>query len=99
MSCQHAIRGENGELQTGSQRLNWVWYCNTDEELELHELLRDRHGRSHRSSVPAGEVRQHVAALRQRAAEHLPGVLAKLVQATPEPFIQVIYDLRSSAMS
>ncbi len=41
---------------------------------------------------------RHVAALRERADEHLPPVLAQLVRATPEPFVQVIYDLRVPAM-
>jgi len=41
---------------------------------------------------------QHGAALRERADEHLPPVLAQLVRATPEPFILVIYDVRVPAM-
>jgi 2-polyprenyl-6-methoxyphenol hydroxylase-like FAD-dependent oxidoreductase len=76
-----------------------VWYWNTDLERELPEILRDRAGRSHRSSVPAGAVQpQHVAALMARAEEHLPPVLAQFVRPTPEPFVQVIYDLRVPAM-
>jgi 2-polyprenyl-6-methoxyphenol hydroxylase-like FAD-dependent oxidoreductase len=96
----YLIPGEQGELEVGARRLNWVWYWNTDFEHELPEILRDREGRSHRASVPAGAVQQqHIAALQQRADEHLPAVLAQLVRATPEPFIQVIYDLRAPAMS
>jgi len=96
----YLIPGERGELETGSRRLNWVWYWNTDGERELPELLRDREGHPHRSSVPAGAVQpQHVAALHRRADEHLPAVLAQLVRTTPEPFIQIIYDLRAPAMS
>jgi 2-polyprenyl-6-methoxyphenol hydroxylase-like FAD-dependent oxidoreductase len=96
----YLIPGEKGELATGARRLNWVWYWNTDEHRELPDILRDRDGRTHRSSVPAGMVQQqHIATIRQRAEEQLPPVLAKLVQATPEPFIQVIYDLRTPAMS
>jgi 2-polyprenyl-6-methoxyphenol hydroxylase-like FAD-dependent oxidoreductase len=96
----YLIPGERGELNKGSRRLNWVWYWNTNEELELAEILRDRAGRAHRSSVPAGKVQeQHIATLQQRADQHLPAVLAQLVRSTPEPFIQVIYDLRTPAMS
>ena len=95
----YLIPGEQGELEVGSRRLNWVWYWNTDPESELPKILRDQAGRPHRSSVPAGAVQpRHVAALRERADEHLPPVLAQLVRATPEPFIQVIYDLRVPAM-
>lgn len=96
----YLIPGEHGELEAGSRRLNWVWYWNTDEERELPELLLDTDGRAHRSSVPAGKVQQrHVATMRQRAEEHLPAVLTQLVHSTPEPFIQVIYDLQTPAMS
>ena len=95
----YLIPGERGELEVGSRRLNLVWYWNTDRERELPEILRDRNGHPHRSSVPSGAVQpQHIAALYQRADEQLPSVLAQLVRATPEPFVQVIYDLRSPAM-
>jgi 2-polyprenyl-6-methoxyphenol hydroxylase-like FAD-dependent oxidoreductase len=96
----YLIPGEKGELEPGSRRLNWVWYWNTDEERELPELLLDSDGRAHRSSVAAGKVPQrYITMLRQRAEEHLPAVLAQLVHSTPEPFIQVIYDLRTPGMS
>src|SRR5258705_869010 len=96
----YLIPGEHGELDEGKRRLNWVWYWNTDEERELPEMLRDRDGRAHRSSIPDGKVQgQHIATLQRRAEQHLPAVLAHLVGSTPEPFIQVIYDLRTPAMS
>ena len=38
----YLIPGERGELEVGSRRLNWVWYCNTDPESELPEILRDQ---------------------------------------------------------
>lgn len=96
----YLIPGEHGELDEGLRRINWVWYWNTDEDRELPEILRDRAGRAHHSSVPAGKVQeQHIATLHQRADQHLPAVLAQLVRSTPEPFVQVIYDLRTPAMS
>jgi 2-polyprenyl-6-methoxyphenol hydroxylase-like FAD-dependent oxidoreductase len=96
----YLIPGEHGELEAGSRRLNWVWYWNTDEERELPEILLDSDGRRHRSSVPSGKVQpQHIALLQQRAEQHLPAVLAQLVRSTPEPFVQVIYDSRTPAMS
>ena len=96
----YLIPGEHGELNEGSRRLNWVWYWNTNEERELPEILRDRDGRAHRSSIPAGKVQEeHIATLQRRAEQHLPAVLAQLVGSTPDPFIQVIYDLRTPAMS
>ena len=96
----YLIPGEHGELEAGSRRLNWVWYWNTDEERELPEILLDSDGRRHRSSVPSGKMQpQHIALLQQRAEQHLPAVLVQLVRSTPEPFVQVIYDSRTPAMS
>lgn len=96
----YLIPGERGELEVGERRLNWVWYWNTDAKTELPEILRDQAGHSHRSSVPAGSVQpQHIEALYRRAEEYLPTILAKLVRATSDPFIQVIYDLQVPAMS
>lgn len=96
----YLIPGEHGELDTGARRMNWVWYWNTESKSELPDVLTDRDGRSHRASVPAGSVQErHIASLQQRAEKHLPPVLAQLVQATPDPFLQVIYDLRVPAMS
>jgi 2-polyprenyl-6-methoxyphenol hydroxylase-like FAD-dependent oxidoreductase len=91
--------GLRSPLEPGARRLNWVWYWNTDRERELPEILRDREGRTHHSSVPAGAVEPHcLVTLRERADEQFPPVLAQLVRATPEPFIQLIYDFRAPAM-
>lgn len=95
----YLIPGERGELEPGARRLNWVWYWNTDRDRDLPDVLRDRDGHSHHSSVPAGAVQpRHLATLRERADAYLPPVLAHLVHTTPEPFIQVVYDLRAPAM-
>jgi 2,6-dihydroxypyridine 3-monooxygenase len=46
------------------------------------------------TSVPRGLVlRDHVSKLRRQAKANLPPVLAKILIGTPEPFIQVIFDL------
>lgn len=96
----YLIPGEQGELELGSRRLNWVWYWNTGEQRELPDILLDHDGAAHRSSVPAGKLQQkHIATLHQRAERYLPAVLAELVRGTPEPFVQVIFDLQTPAMS
>ena len=90
----YLIPGEHGELVPGARRLNWVWYWNTDEDTELHDMLTDTDGNTHHSSVPSGKVQpQYVDALQKRAGALLPSVLSALVHATPQPFVQVIFDL------
>jgi 2-polyprenyl-6-methoxyphenol hydroxylase-like FAD-dependent oxidoreductase len=95
----YLIPGEGGEVMPGKRRLNWVWYWNTDEHTELPDVLTDTDGRRHRSSVPAGMVQAgHVAAVKRRAADVLPAILAELVIGTPAPFLQVVFDLQTPVM-
>jgi 2-polyprenyl-6-methoxyphenol hydroxylase-like FAD-dependent oxidoreductase len=95
----YLIPGENGEVEPGHRRFNWVWYWNTDERTELPNLLLDTSGKRHHASVGAGNVQpSHIALLRERAQRMLPSVLAKIVHLTESPFIQVVYDLQSPAL-
>ena len=95
----YLIPGEQGEVEPGHRRVNWVWYWNTDERTELPNLLLDIDGMRHHASVGAGKVQpSHIELLRERAQRVLPPVLAELVHATASPFMQVIYDLLSPAM-
>jgi len=72
---------------------NWVWYRNVDPRA-LEDLMTDGDGVRHDLSMPAGAVRrEHVDALRAAARTELPPPLAELVEASPEPFVQVIVDI------
>jgi 2,6-dihydroxypyridine 3-monooxygenase len=79
----------------GSRRLqNWLWYRNVKPGAELEDLLRGDDDMRFTTSVPRGLVlRDHVSKLRRQAKANLPPVLAKILIRTPEPFIQVIFDL------
>jgi 2,6-dihydroxypyridine 3-monooxygenase len=83
------------ECATGSRRLrNWLWYWNVRLGAELDDLLRGDDGTQYTTSVPRGLVpRDRLDELGRRARESLPPVLAKILIGTPEPFIQVIFDL------
>jgi 2,6-dihydroxypyridine 3-monooxygenase len=73
--------------------MNWVWYRNVTEG-ELDRLMTDRAGVRHDLSLPPGAAPDHdVEALRAAAVAELPPQLAALVQASPDPFVQVIVDL------
>lgn len=73
---------------------NWVWYRNVADGTGLDDLLTDDRGVRHDLSMPPGGVRaEHVAGLRAAAREELPTVFAELVEASPEPFVQVIVDI------
>jgi 2,6-dihydroxypyridine 3-monooxygenase len=79
----------------GARRLrNWLWYWNVPAGAELEQLLTAADGTRFATSVPRGLVhRDRRGELTRRAEARLPPVLAELVDVTPEPFIQVIFDL------
>lgn len=44
----YTIPGANGTVEPGRRLLNWVWYCNYEEESPEHvELMTDRDGKRH----------------------------------------------------
>ncbi|CAK0787599.1 hypothetical protein CVIRNUC_010821 [Coccomyxa viridis] len=73
--------GTHGVLyELPRQRLNWLWYVNQEEpELKGHSV-----------TVKAGM--EQIQAMRGRAAQTFRPEMAQLLQATPTPFINAIYD-------
>jgi 2-polyprenyl-6-methoxyphenol hydroxylase-like FAD-dependent oxidoreductase len=70
-----------------------VWYVH-GSEAELPELLTDKDGRRHHSSLPKGGATEAaVAALRDHARREIHPRTAELVASTPDPFIQTIVDV------
>jgi 2,6-dihydroxypyridine 3-monooxygenase len=73
---------------------NWLWYWNMQPGAELESLLTGADDTRFATSVPRGLVRPgHVSELARRAEAKLPPPLAQALLATPDPFIQVIFDL------
>jgi thioredoxin reductase (NADPH) len=63
-------------------------------ENELPRLLTDRRGNHHHVSLPIGSTPEStVSALRDLAIREIHPVLAELVAATPDPFLQTIADV------
>ena len=88
----YLIPGANADTTPGKRLLNWVWYVHASEA-ELPELLTDRDGRRHHSSLPQGGATEAaVAALRDHARREIHPCMAELVASTPDPFIQTIVD-------
>jgi 2-polyprenyl-6-methoxyphenol hydroxylase-like FAD-dependent oxidoreductase len=87
------IPGAAADVRAGHRRLNWVWYVRC-EEAELARLLVDKDGNSHRASLPPGLAPPDaVSGLRALARREVHPMLAELVAATPEPFVQTIVDV------
>lgn len=87
------IPGTELETQTGHRRINWVWYVGANPK-ERDALLINRDGYQRRASLNRGMARDdEIAGLQRRAAEELHPMFARLVEATPDPFLQTIVDL------
>ena len=91
----YPIPGQDGSVQIGERLVNFVWYRNyLSGGGELDDLLRDHRGAAHETSLPPGAARpEHVAELRATAAARLPAMINAVIQATAEPFLQVIFDV------
>jgi len=96
----YLIPGPGAATEPGRRRLNWVWYVNVPDGPGLDRLLTDRHGRPRVGSVPAGMVPDELAAeIHATAARELHPRFVELVQATPDPFIQIILDVAVSRLA
>jgi 2,6-dihydroxypyridine 3-monooxygenase len=82
------------ESTAGSPRLrNWLWYWNVQPGSDLANLLTGDDETGFTTSVPRGQVpRDRLSELARRAEASLPPPLVEVLIATPDPFIQVIYD-------
>jgi 2,6-dihydroxypyridine 3-monooxygenase len=96
----YPIPGADGSVEEGRRLTNWLWYRNVAEGEALDELMTDRAGVRRPVSLAPGTVaRAHLEALRADAAEQLPPPLHELLAATPEPFLQVVFDIEVPRMA
>lgn len=95
----YTIPGPNGTVEPGRRLLNWVWYCNYEEESAEHvELMTDKEGKRHHITLPAGGIQDGVwKRQKEKAREVLPPQFAELVEKTKVPFVQAITDVLSPA--
>jgi 2,6-dihydroxypyridine 3-monooxygenase len=91
-----------GEEDLGPQHrlMNYVWYRNVPAGPDLTEMLIDKRGSAGVVSVHPGQVQdRYITQMRQDAAELLAPAVAEVVLATKNPYLQVVYDLRSTRMA
>ena len=94
----YLVPGENGATEVGKRRWNWVWYRPMSDD-RLRALMLDRNGMQRRTSLPPGTTKDDdITELRSAASRLLAPTLQVLVQATAEPFVQAIQDLRVEQM-
>ncbi len=87
------VPGDGADTTPGKRRLNWVWYVGVGEA-DLPRILVDRDGRKHHASLPFGGTPDAaIRDLRDLARREVHPMLAALVAATPQPFLQTIVDV------
>ncbi|HEX3562136.1 MAG TPA: hypothetical protein VHU24_04800 [Solirubrobacterales bacterium] len=87
------IPGDGADTTPGNRRLNWVWYVGVGEA-DLPRVLVDRGGRQHHASLPFGATPDSaISDLCDLARREVHPMLAALVAATPQPFLQTIVDV------
>ena len=96
----YPIPDHDGRVTKGDRLINFVWYCNYEPGQELTKLLTDKNGLLREVSVPLGLVSEsNIASMKAMARANLPTILSDIVQATAEPFVQVIYDVEIDEMA
>jgi 2-polyprenyl-6-methoxyphenol hydroxylase-like FAD-dependent oxidoreductase len=87
------IPGDGAYTTPGRRQLNWVWYVRADDD-ELARILVDANGDRHHASLPQGltppEMIKELCGLAKREVHPM---LAELVAATADPFVQTIVDV------
>jgi 2,6-dihydroxypyridine 3-monooxygenase len=96
----YPIPGADGSVRRGERLINFVWYRNYLAPGDLDDVLTDSAGVRRDLSLPPGSPRaEHVAELHAVAAARLPALIAEVVLATEQPFLQVVCDLEVSRMA
>ena len=96
----YPIPNLDGALEPGRRLANLVWYHNYEEGEALDDLMTDRHGQRQELSLPPGTVRaEHVTWTREFADAHMAPAIAEILHRTPDPFVQVIFDIDVERMA
>jgi 2,6-dihydroxypyridine 3-monooxygenase len=95
----YPIPGENG-LGLEDRLMNYVWYRNVPAGPDLTEMLIDKRGFAGSVSVHPGQVQdRYVDEMKHTAAERMAPAIANVIQATENPYLQVVSDSRSARMA
>ncbi len=96
----YPIPGLGGSVKPGERLVNFVWYRNYLKGPDFDDLMTDTDGRHRDLSIPPGSVSaHHDAEVRAHARARLPAVLAAVVEATEQLFVQVVYDIEVEQMA
>jgi len=91
----YLVAGPDDDLRPGHRWYNWGWYRRADETV-LRAHLTDVDGRHYPLGIPHDRMHPAlVAAMRLQAHAELAPPLQRVIEATPRPYIQAIYEVVS----
>ncbi len=95
----YPIPGADGSVKPGDRLLNFVWYRNYLPGGDFDDLMTGIDGIRRDVSIPPGAARiAHIAEMKATAHARLPAEIAAVVQATKQPFVQVVLDVEVPRM-
>ena len=95
MIIAYPVPGPGDDVRPGRRSYNWVWYHPVDSA-KLTDLCTDAAGRVHKLGIAPPLIRPEVVAeIRATAHRVLAPQIAEVIDRTPQPFFQAIYDLEA----
>lgn len=92
----YPVPGDDGSVERGRRRYNFLWYYPVARGAALTDLLTDASGVVHAYSIPPGLVRpEHIERLKADARALLPEKFLEPFFAAKQYLVQPIYDLES----
>jgi len=89
----YLVAGPDDTLNPGQRWYNWGWY-RTADAARLRDHLTDAQGHYHEQGIPHPLIRRElVDAMRAQARAQLAPQVQSIIEATPTPFIQGMFDL------
>ncbi len=89
----YLVAGPEDVVEPGQRWYNWGWYRTAGPD-RYREHLTDAGGTFHENGIPHDLIRRHfVDAMREEARRSLAPQIQSIIGATPQPFLQGIYDL------
>lgn len=96
----YAIPDHQGRTEPPHRIINFVWYRNYPTGGPYEDLMLDVEGNRRTGTMPPGSIRpEHLAEMRETAAEVLAPTLLEVVEGCAQPLIQAVFDVQSRRMA
>lgn len=95
----YPVAGSDNNTSRGHRAYNFVWYRPATGD-ELQAVLTDADGTHYPQGIPPNKVAwQQLAKVREEARRLLAPQFAEILEKTPQPFLQPIFDLVSDTLT